>query len=94
MCKACKSKKKKQHKFAKRIKLSLGLLTGGALGMLYAPKKGEEMRKYFKSPEFKNKLKKARNKAQEAKEFAQDKAMVAKSSFQRFWIGIRKRFGM
>ena len=92
MCKA--KKKKKQHKFFKRVKLGLGLFTGGALGMLFAPKKGREMRGYFKSAEFKNRLKRAKTRAEDAKEYVQDKAITAKSGFQRFWMALRKRFGM
>jgi len=95
MCKKCKEiRKKKQHKFFNRIKIGTGLLAGGVLGMLFAPKKGREVRSYLTSSEFKGRLKRARSRAEDAKEYVQEKAFVAKNRFQRFWGAVRKRFGI
>ena len=95
MCKKCKENRKKKHqKFFKRARLGLGLFTGGALGMLFAPKKGREFRSYLNSSEFKNRLKKAKARAEDAKDYAHEKAVTAKNRFQRFWFAVRKRFGI
>jgi len=95
MCKICKAKrKKKQRKFVKHTKLGVGLFAGSLLGMLFAPKKGSDSRAYLKSVDFKSKINKAQRKALEAKEFLHDRALTATGGFQRFWMSVRKRFGM
>ena len=95
MCKKCKEiRKEKQHKFFKRVKIGTGLVAGGLIGMLFAPKKGREVRSYLSSAEFKGRLKRARSRVEDAKELVQDKAITAKNRFQRFWGAIRKKFGM
>jgi len=86
MCKKCKNKKKKGFKIVKRAKLGLGLFSGVLAGLLVAPKKGAELRGYFKSAEFKYRLKKAK-----------ERVALAKGSMKEKFEGLtkifRKRFG-
>ncbi|MFC1656297.1 YtxH domain-containing protein [Patescibacteria group bacterium] len=54
--------KKGGCKLFKRIKLGIGLVTGVILGLLFAPKRGKEIRDYCTSEECQTKLHNAENK--------------------------------
>jgi len=95
MCLKCKKRKEKiRKKISKGVNLGLGLFSGAMAGLMLAPKKGKELRAYFKSAEFKKRKHKAKEKVETAKGVLKDKAEMAQGRFHRFFHAVRKRFGM
>lgn len=81
----------------KKIKLSIGMILGALIGLLFTPKKGKEVRDYLGSEDFKEKVVEAGMKVEGLKDEAQEKSKTlvsrVKSVVANCKKHCKKRFG-
>lgn len=71
-------KKRKKRKVLSRIKVSVGLFFGMLFGMAFSPRKGRKAPNYFKTKEFKSRLKEAQGRIELIGEFFKEAAQKTK----------------
>jgi gas vesicle protein len=75
----------------RKIKLVLGMIFGAAIGLLFAPKKGKDVRDYIASDEFKEKIVEAGMKVEGLKEEAQEKSKSLVTKIKSIIARIKNR---
>lgn len=68
-------------KFIRKIKLGIGLVAGLFLGLIYAPKRGKEIRDYCTSSECQTKLHNAQNRIKGLKDKLRRAIQKTKNKF-------------
>lgn len=74
--------KRKKGKVLSRIKISIGLFFGAIIGMVFSPKKGREVRNYFKTNEFRKRMSEAKGRLELLGEFFKEVAQNLKNKWK------------